>query len=89
MPNLRNAKKALRQNKTRSGRNKTALAEIHSLRVKLRKAVTSKKVDEAVETARLVGQKLDKAVQKNLLKLNTVSRYKSRLMKKINALKKA
>ncbi len=89
MPNLKNAKKALRQNKTRAGRNKIALAEIHSLRVKLRKAITSKKVDEAVEVARLVGKKLDKAVQKNLLKLNTVSRYKSRLMKKVNALKKA
>lgn len=89
MPNLKNAKKALRQNKTRAQRNKVALAEIHSLRVKLRKAITSKKVDEAVEVARLVGKKLDKAVQKNLLKLNTVARYKSRLMKKVNALKKA
>lgn len=89
MPNLRNAKKALRQNKTRAERNKVALAEIHSLRVKLRKAVTSKQVEEAVEVARLVGKKLDKAVQKKLLKLGTVSRYKSRLMKKVNALKKA
>lgn len=89
MPNLKNAKKALRQNKTRAERNKVALAEIHSLRVKLRKAVTAKKVEEAVEVARLVGKKLDKAVQKNLLKLNTVSRYKSRLMKKVNALEKA
>lgn len=88
MPNLRNAKKALRQNKTCAQRNKVALAEIHSLRVKLRRAVTSKKVDEAVEIARLVGKKLDKAVQKKLLKLNTVARYKSRLMKKVNALKK-
>lgn len=89
MPNLRNAKKALRQNKTRAERNKVALAEIHSLRVKLRKAVTAKKVEEAIEVARIVGKKLDKAVQKNLLKLNTVARYKSRLMKKVNALKKA
>lgn len=89
MPNLRNAKKAVRQNMTRAQRNKTALAEIHSLRVKLRKAVTSKQVDEAIEVARLVGKKLDKAVQKNLLKLNTVARYKSRFMKKVNALKKA
>lgn len=89
MPNLKNAKKALRQSKTRAGRNKVALAEIHSLRVKLRKAVTAKKADEAIEVARIVGKKLDKAVQKKLLKLNTVSRYKSRLMKKVNALKKA
>ncbi len=89
MPNLKNAKKALRQNNARAARNKVALAEIHSLRVKLRKAIASKKIDEAIEVARIVGKKLDKAVQKNLLKLNTVSRYKSRLMKKVNALKKA
>ncbi|MCR4314053.1 MAG: 30S ribosomal protein S20 [Candidatus Uhrbacteria bacterium] len=89
MPNLKNAKKALRQNKTHAERNKVALAEIHSLRVKLRKAVTSKKIDDAIEVARIVGKKLDKAVQKKLLKLNTVARYKSRLMKKVNALKKA
>ena len=89
MPNLRNAKKALRQNRTHAERNKVALAEIHSLRVKLRKAFTAKKIDEATEVARLVGKKLDKAVQKNLVKLNTASRYKSRLMKKLNALKKA
>ncbi len=87
MPNLRNAKKALRQNKAHAQRNKVAHAEIHSLRVKLRKAVTSKKMDEALELARVVGQKLDKAVQKNLLKQNTVARYKSRLMKKVNAFK--
>ena len=89
MPNLKNAKKALRQSKVRADRNKVALAEIHSLRVKLRKALTSKKVEEATEVARLVGKKLDKAVQKKLLKLNTVSRYKSRLMKKVNTLKSA
>jgi small subunit ribosomal protein S20 len=89
MPNLRNAKKALRQNKAHHERNKVALAEIHSLRVRLRKAITSKQVTEALEIGRMVGKKLDKAVQKNLVKLNAASRYKSRLTKKINALKGA
>lgn len=89
MPNLRNAKKALRQSLKRAERNKMVKAEIHSLRVKLRKAVTAKKVDEAVELARLVGKKLDKAVQNKLLKQNTVARYKSRFMQKVNAIKSA
>jgi small subunit ribosomal protein S20 len=89
MPNLRNAKKALRQSDKRAQRNKITKAEIHSLRVKVRKAITAKKVDEALEVARLVGKKLDKAVQKNVFKRNTVARYKSRIMKKINALKSA
>ena len=89
MPNLRNAEKALRQNKTHADRNKVIKAEIHSLRVKVRKAITAKKIDEALEVARLVSKKLDKATQKNIFKKNTVARYKSRIMKKINALKNA
>jgi ribosomal protein S20 len=40
------------------------------------------------EVVRLIGKKLDKAVQKNVLKKNAVARYKSRLMKKVNALAK-
>lgn len=89
MPNLRNAKKALRQSQKRAQKNKLIKAEIHSLRVKVRKAITAKKIDEAMEVARIVGKKLDKAVQKNIFKKNTVARYKSRIMKKINALKSA
>ncbi len=87
MPNLANAKKALRQSLKSATRNKVVKAEIHSLRVKLRKALDSKKMDEAKEVARIVGQKLDKAVSKKMLKKNTVARYKSRLMSKLNALK--
>lgn len=89
MPNLRNAKKALRQDHKRAERNKIAKAEIKSLRIKLRKMLDAKKVKEAEEVAKTVSKKLDKAAQKNVFKKNTVARYKSRLMKKVNALKKA
>ncbi|MBI4437395.1 30S ribosomal protein S20 [Candidatus Uhrbacteria bacterium] len=89
MPNLRNAEKALRQSKKRAERNKVVKAEIHSLRVKARKLLDGKNVKEATEVVRMIGKKLDKAVQKNVLKRNAASRYKSRLMKKINALAKA
>lgn len=87
MPNLENAKKALRQSEKRAKRNKLIKAEIKSLKVKLRKAVVSKKLEEATEVARLVSKKLDKAHAKGVFKKNTVARYKSRLMKKVNALK--
>lgn len=87
MPNLENAKKALRQSIKRAGRNKVVKAEIHSLRVAVRKALDSKKMDEAKELARTVGKKLDKAVGKKILKKNAVARYKSRMMQKLNALK--
>ncbi len=89
MPNLQNAKKALRQSAKRADRNKIAKAEIKSLRVKLRKAITAKDADSATQVVRLVGQKMDKAVKKNVFKQNTVARYKSRMMKKLNALKSA
>jgi len=89
MPNLQNAKKALRQADKRAQRNKVIKAEIHSLRVKVRKALTAKNIEEATTVAQLVAKKLDKAAQKKVFKMNTVARYKSRLMKKINALKNA
>lgn len=89
MPNLRNAKKALRQNKKHAEHNKDAKAEIHSLRVRARKLLETKNVVEVEKIVQLIGKKLDKAAQRNLLKKNTAARYKSRLMKKVNALKKA
>ncbi len=87
MPNLDNAKKALRQSDKRAARNKVVKAEIKSLRVKLRKAITAKKLDEALEAAKIVSKKLDKALARGIFKKNTVARYKSRLMKKVNSLK--
>ncbi|MBI4713845.1 30S ribosomal protein S20 [Candidatus Uhrbacteria bacterium] len=87
MPILQNAKKALRQSVKHEKRNQTIKAEIRSLRVKLRKAVTAKKIDEAKEVARLIGKKLDKATTKKIFKRNTAARLKSRMMKNINALK--
>jgi small subunit ribosomal protein S20 len=89
MPNLQNAKKALRQSDKRAQRNKIVKAEIKSLRVKVRKALTAKKLDDALSLIQLVSKKMDKAVQKNVYKKNTVARYKSRLMKKLNASKSA
>jgi small subunit ribosomal protein S20 len=89
MPNLKNAKKALRQSEKHAEHNKVAKAEIHSLRVKARKMLDAKNVAEAEKVVKLIGQKLDKAAQKNLIKKNAAARYKSRLMKKVNSLRKA
>lgn len=87
MPNKENAKKAVRQNEKLAQCNKIIKAEIHSLRVKLRKLAESKQTEEAIMVAKLVGKKFDKALAKGIFKKNTVARYKSRLMKKINSLK--
>lgn len=77
----------MRQTEKRTARNTVIKAEIHSLRVKLRKLVDAKKHSEAAEIAKLVSQKFDKAVSKDVLKKNTAARIKSRLMKKVNAIK--
>lgn len=89
MPNLDNAKKALRQSAKRAQQNKIVKAEIHSLRVKLRKTLTAKEIEKALDLAKTIGKKLDKASAKKIFKKNTAARYKSRIMQKINATKSA
>lgn len=89
MPNKPSAKKALRQSVSRTERNKVVKAEIKSLRVHLRKALTDKNMSKAGEIARDVSKKLDKAQARGILKKNTVARTKSRLMARLNAATKA
>jgi small subunit ribosomal protein S20 len=86
MPNLQNAKKALRQSRKRAARNKIVRDEIHSLRRHLSTALKNK--DQAVQKkfVTLLQQKLDKAAKRNIFKENKVNRLKSRMAK---AVKKA
>ena len=86
MPNKENAKKAMRHSAKRADHIKDIKAEIKSLRVKLRKMVDAKNVEESTSVARLVSKKFDKALAKGIFKKNTVARLKSRLMKKVNTL---
>lgn len=84
MPILKNAKKALRQSARRAVRNKTVLDEIASLRRHFKVAMKDKKLDDAKKLTRALVQKMDKAVRKKILKQNTVSRLKSRMMTAVN-----
>lgn len=77
----------MRQDAKRLLRNKVAKAELHSLRVKLRKFVAAGKNSEAMELARSIVKKMDKAVSRGIFKKNTVTRLKSRMMKKLSTLK--
>lgn len=86
MPNLKNAKKALRQSVVRAERNTAVREHIDYMRRSFRKLLEAKKLDEAQKLMSELTQALDKAVTKKVLKLNTVSRLKSRAAKKINAL---
>ena len=87
MPQLANAKKALRQSAKRFERNKIVRAEIHSMRRSFRKLLEAKKFDEAQKMVPMLDKKLDKAVTKNVFKKNKSARIKSRLMKSLHAAK--
>lgn len=88
MPNLKNAKKALRQSIVRAERNDAVREHIDYMRRSFRKLLEAKKFEDAQKLMSELTQALDKAVTKKVLKLNTVSRIKSRAAKKINALAK-
>lgn len=78
MPNLANAKKALRQNVVRRERNDAVRNEIDTLRRQVRKLIQAKKPEDALKLLAALDKKLDKAVTKNILKKNTAARLKSR-----------
>lgn len=81
MPNLANAKKALRQSQKRADRNKLQKAQLESLRRLLRKASTAKKVEEVQVILPKIYQLADKMVKKNIIKKNKASRIKARSSK--------
>ncbi len=89
MPIKKAAMKALRQAKKRTLRNQKVKDGIHFLRRSVRKAIESKEAKSAEEIAKALIKSLDKAAQNSVLKKNTVARLKSRLAKKVNALKSA
>jgi len=79
--------KALRQSKKRQERNRMVKETVAYLRKQTRKAFEAKDRKKAEEWVKKTIKALDKAVQNGVLKKNTVSRTKSRLMKKLNDLK--
>ncbi|MBI2485005.1 30S ribosomal protein S20 [Candidatus Uhrbacteria bacterium] len=86
MPNLQNAKKALRQSVKHAARNKIVAEELHSLRRNLRKALTGKDAAKAKELAKTLVQKFDKAAKKGIIKKQTAGRLKSRMAQALRAL---
>ena len=88
MPIKQAAMKALRQAKKRTLRNQKVKEGISYLRRAVRKAMDAKETNEAGELVKATIKAVDKAVQNKVLKKNTGSRIKSRLMKKLNAMTK-
>ena len=88
MPIKKAAEKALRQTKKRTARNLKIKETIAFLRRSIRKATETKDVKKAEQHVKSLIQVLDKAVQNRVIKLNTGSRTKSRMMKGLNKLNK-
>lgn len=88
MPAKKAAFKDLRQNKKRAERNRKIKSDITALVRKVRLSVTKKDESKAKEWLRQAAKKMDKAVQKKILKKNAVARRKSRLAGLVNSLKK-
>lgn len=86
MPNKKSAEKELRKGKKRAIANKKVLTKTKaSVKASLKKiAVADKSV---VEDLKLTFKALDKAAKKGVIAKNTASRKKSRLAKKVNAIK--
>ena len=86
MPNIKSAIKRVKTNKRNRDRNLKIKIAIKKALKEALKAINSKK-QEAAELVRAAIQLVDKAVSSRVLKKNTASRKKSRLMKKLNKAK--
>ena len=86
MPNKAAAWKHLRQTKVRTARNDRYRAGIVYLRRGFVKALATKDAKQADTAFRLLQKALDRAAEKGVLKDNTVSRLKSRMIAKVKAI---
>ena len=96
MPNIRSAKKSLRQdikkhksNLRTKNKMKKMVKSLNELAGKLEKSAGKIAADDTKkiqEYLTLAYKNIDKAVKKGVVKKNTASRKKSKLAKKINAL---
>ena len=87
MPNLKAAKKDLRQTKKRTERNSLIKAKVRDLIHQSRKSAEKKDQAKTEEYVNLAIKALDKALKNNIYKSNTVSRRKSILMRRLNIVK--
>jgi len=86
MPNKKSAEKELKKTVKRNAANKKVsdkLKNLVKINLKQIKAQDKKVKEDYTKTIKAI----DKASKKGVIKKNTASRKKSRLMKKINALK--
>jgi small subunit ribosomal protein S20 len=84
MPKIKSAKKALRQGRARTVRNKAQRSSLRTALKRLRAATTA---DAAAVAYTLAARVLDQAARKGLIHKNNAARQKSRLAALVKRLK--
>jgi len=87
MPNIKSAKKALRQSKKRQKRNTRRKNAVKNVIKEIKKLLVGKKQGEALKLVPKAYKSIDKATKKGIIKKNTANRKKSRLTKLIKSSK--
>jgi len=87
MANHQSALKRARQTETRTAVNRANASRLRTQLRELRESIEKGSKADAEKVYRATVSALDKAIQKGTLHENTASRYKSRLGKRVAALK--
>lgn len=86
MPNMKNAKKAVRKNPKRNELNNNFKASMNTAIKNVEKSVLANDKEKATTDLKIAIKRIDKAASKGIVHKNYVARNKSRLTKKVNAL---
>ncbi len=87
MPNIKSAKKRLKQSLVHRDRNRSAKRAIHTECKKVIAAATAGNVEQAETELRTAAKKLDQAAAKHVIHRNAAARVKSRLSARVKAAK--
>ena len=87
MPNIKSAKKRLKQSIVRRERNRATKRAIHTECKKVLGAVAAGNVQQADAELRAVAKKVDQAAAKRVIHRNAAARVKSRLAARVKTLK--
>jgi len=87
MPNIKSAKKRLRQNQVRRAQNRSIKRALRTQCRKVRDAIRDGDLERAETEFRRAAKGLDRAGAKNVIHRNAAARVKSRLSAKIRAIK--
>ena len=86
MPNMKNAKKAVRKNPKRNELNNNFKASMNTAIKNVEKSVAANDKEKSEANLKIAIKRIDKAASKGIVHKNYVARNKSRLTKKVNAL---